>query len=391
MANMDSGGLVVRAEGLNRLINYYRKIGKPLFTHGKTGIGKTAIIKKNSQDTAVARGRVFTEWIKLTKEDRLALLNNEECSKRHLYIDIRTALLEPTDLLGLPNSSGEFVSWKPTLLFRVLSNPDVSADVFFDEFNLGSRMVQNASYQIILDKSIGELCFGNNVWICSAGNSASDRANIIESPAPLNDRFGHATLDVPLIDEWVDFNMNSKNPNPKICAFLKFKPEFIHNFSPKNKEHAFSTPRSLQFLAELIEGLDEVKESDMDDMNMLAESKCGSVFAGCFEAFLKTTRKINIDEILDNPQSVKQFGNNELDKKYAVISGVAYKCKENFKKNIDKAFEVAYHIPEPEFGIFMIRMIRELVGVAKFNEHARKSDIWLNKLSKHFKGMLGWD
>jgi hypothetical protein len=300
-------------------------------------------------------------------------------------------LLEPSDLLGIPMKDEKgFVSWKPTLLFKVLSNPDASATLFFDEFNLGSRMVQNASYQVVLDKSIGELCFGNDVYVLGAGNRVEDKANIIETPAPLNDRFAHMTLLEPSVDEWINFNMASKTPNAKICGFLKFKPEFIHSFKPNLKEKAFSTPRSLQVLSTLIDGLDENRDKDMGLMRDFASQKCGEIFATNFEAFLKISRKIDIDEILANPHKVAEFNNKALDMKYAVVTGVAYKVKENFKKNIEPCLEVATYL-EPEFGIFMIRMVRDMCGVSKFNEHARKSEVWLKKLSGHFKGLLGWD
>jgi hypothetical protein len=381
----------VRHERLNKIIEKFRACGKPLFVQGKTGIGKSEAIAENSRAYASKISRVWVEWKKLSKEDKRNLLNNDEAKKFHIFVDIRTALLEPTDLLGLPDGKEQdFVSWKPTLMFRVLSNPDASATVFFDEFNLGSRMVQNASYQVVLDKSIGELCFGNDVFIIAAGNRVEDKANVIETPAPLNDRFGHLVLIEPTIDEWIAYNGRSKTPNAFICSFLKFKPEFIHNFKPNMKEKAFSTPRSLQFLSALIDDLDINREADMDMVRDLASAKCGEIFASNFEAFLKTARKIDIDDILAHPNKVAEFNNKALDMKYAVITGVAYKVKEAFKKNIEPALEVATFL-EPEFGIFMVRMIRDLCGVSKFNEHARKSDIWLTKLSGHFKGLLGWD
>lgn len=381
----------VKHDRLRELLRTYRLAKQPVFIQGKTGIGKSEVVMADARDYASEVGRVFVEWRKLSEADRYSMLENEEAKKVHLFVDIRTALLEPTDLLGIPFKDDKgFVSWKPTLLFKVLSNPDASATIFFDEFNLGSRMVQNASYQVVLDKSIGELCFGNDVFILAAGNRVEDKANVIDTPAPLNDRFAHLILNEPSVDEWINFNMASKTPNGKICAFLKFKPEFIHSFKPNLKEKAFSTPRSLQKLSVLIDGLDENKDKDMGLIRDLSGSKCGEVFAANFEAFLKTARKIDIDEILANPSKVGEFNNKALDMKYAVVSGVAYKVKDNFKKNIEPSLEVATYL-EPEFGIFMIRMIRDLVGVSKFNEHARKSEVWLKKLSGHFKGLLGWD
>lgn len=374
---------------LGKFLDLYREKRKSLFISGATGIGKSEVVSENSKAYAVKKGLVWVDWKTLTYEDKRNLLNPDEVKKFHLFVDIRTALLEPTDLMGLP-STGEdgFVRWKPTLLFKVLSSDEVSATVFLDEFNLGSRMVQNAAYMIVLDKAIGEVSFGKDVFVVAAGNRVEDKANIIETPAPLNNRFGHVTLQVPTVDDWISYNMSSSASCPRLAGFLKFKPEMIHNFKPNMKEKSFSSPRALQTVAVLTQDLNEVK--DLGFIRDISSSVCGEVFASNYEAFVKLSRNVDIDEILANPEKVQQYNKGELDLKYSIISSVAHKVKQSFSKNMDPALMVCYYL-EPEFGIFAMRMMRDLVGSKKFTDYVRKSDIWTSKLSVKFAGLLSWD
>jgi len=277
------------------------------------------------------------------------------------------------------------VQWQPTLLFKILSLKDVSATVFLDEFNLGSRMVQNAAYQLVLDKAVGETKLSDDVFVMAAGNRVEDKANIIETPAPLNNRFGHCTLTIPTVDEWIVYNMNSKFPDPRMCGFLKFKPEYIHGFKHNLKEKAFPTPRALQETCMLTHTMNEMKE--LDNIKWLAQSKCGEAFGIQWEAFLKLSRKVNVDDVLKKPEMVKEL--KELDLKYSLISGVAYKVKQDFKGTIEPALEVMYQL-EDEYGIFLLRMCKEMIGWGKLTGHLKKTPTW-EKLSTKFQGLMsGW-
>jgi hypothetical protein len=371
---------------LRSLLKHYRAKSQPIFIKGATGIGKSEAIVDDCKEYADKINRQFKPWVELTAEQKKALLNPDEVSKYHIFVDIRTALLEPTDLMGMPSLNGTYVEWKPTLLFRVLSIPEVSATIFFDEFNLGSRMVQNASYQIILDKAIGEIKLGKDVFVIAAGNRQEDKANIIDTPMPLNNRFGHATLLIPTADEWVEYNLASVVPEPRICAFLKFKRDLVHNYNPNSKDEAFATPRSIQQLSALIYDMDT--KTELDDMAFLARSKCGESFGSQFSAFLKLSRKIDIDDVLKKPEMVKEISIEDLDLRYSVISGCAIKCRENFAKSVEPSMVVATYLQDEE-GVFLFRMIMDLTGKAKFKNHLKGSKLWEDVLSKKFGDILG--
>jgi hypothetical protein len=370
-------------EQLAMLIEEHRRAGLPLFVDGATGIGKSEAGIKSSKVYSDKIGRQWVAWVDLSNAERHKFLDDKELVNVHLFVDIRTALLEPTDLLGLPfKDERGYVAWLPTLLFKILSSAVVSATIFFDEFNLGSLMVMKSSYQLILDKAIGEIKLGKDVTILAAGNRIEDRANVTESPAPLNNRFSHCTLLCPTPDEWITYNLKSDCPEPRLVAFIKFKPKYIFDFKPNQKEKAFPTPRALQQLAMLIKGKNEMNELDL--MTMLAMAKCGEAFGAEFQSFLRLTRQVNVDEILEHPEKVHEF-EKQLDLKYSLISGVAVRVKQDFSK-MEKALKVIAEL-EDEYGVFLLRMIIDICGmkVLSFLEH---SPTWETKLYDKFKDIL---
>lgn len=373
----------VTHEQLAMLIEEHRRAGLPLFVDGATGIGKSEAGIKGSKVYADKISREWIAWVDLSNIDRHKFLDDKELIKIHLFVDIRTALLEPTDLLGLPFKDDRgYVAWLPTLLFKILSSQVVSATIFFDEFNLGSLMVMKSSYQLILDKAIGEVKLGKDVTILAAGNRIEDRAHVTESPAPLNNRFSHCTLLCPTPDEWIMYNLKSEYPEPRLVSFIKFKPKYIFDFKPNQKEKAFPTPRAIQQLAMLLKGKDEMNE--LDNMTMLAQAKCGDAFGAEFQSFLRLTRKVNVDEILEHPEKVHEF-EKQLDLKYSLISGVAVRVKQDFNK-MEQALKVIAEL-EDEYGVFLLRMIIDICGlkVLSFLEHSKT---WETRLYDKFKDIL---
>jgi hypothetical protein len=248
-------------------------------------------------------------------------------------------------------------------------------------YSVNNIIVHNC-YQLILDKAIGEIKLGKDVTILAAGNRIEDRAHVTESPAPLNNRFSHCTLLCPTPDEWIMYNLKSEYPEPRLVSFIKFKPKYIFDFKPNQKEKAFPTPRALQQLAMLLKGKDEM--SELDNMTMLAQAKCGDAFGAEFQSFLRLTRKVNVDEILEHPEKVHEF-EKQLDLKYSLISGVAVRIKQDFSK-MEKALKVIAEL-EDEYGVFLLRMIIDICGmkVLSFLEH---SPTWETKLYDKFKDIL---
>ena len=170
---------------------------RPLFIWGQPGIGKSELVA----EVAKSQGRPL--------------------------IDIRLPLMEPTDIRGIPylaevkvydkegnllrDETGVPISDKE---FRWSTPSDLPTDeasralVFFDEMSAAPPSVQAATYQIILNRRIGNYVMPNDVVIVAAGNRVKDKGVAYNMPMPLANRFTHLTLEVDVDDwkEWATLN-----------------------------------------------------------------------------------------------------------------------------------------------------------------------------------------
>lgn len=322
----------------------------PIDIKGKTGIGKSEVIKTKAKTIAKEKKKWFVEWNELGSEGKRELLKNMK--DVFLYVDIRLSQMDPTDLKGLVNFNDDFVEWKPQLLWKILSNPEADGIVFFDEANLAPPSVLSAMYQVINDRQSGELPIAKDVLFISAGNTLDDKAHVYDEPAPLKNRRLNYTLKEPFMDakakdDWGKWAADN-DVLPSIISFLYFKPSYLHRFDKKSKEASFPTPRGWVRCSKLIK--------DVDDIEMVRVLMAGSVGEGVtaeFISFQKLTKKIDFRELLKNPESVKQY--TELDMKFSIVSGVSELFK-NDNNIMDKAIMLCYHM-EPEFGIYMLRIM----------------------------------
>ena len=136
---------------------------KPTFIWGASGIGKSEIIAKVAE-----------------KLD-------------YNLIDVRVSLLDPVDLRGVPSVENGVTKWNPPV-FLPREN-DKQSILFLDELPHGSPSVQNALFQLIRDRQIGEYKLPDSTIILSAGNRVSDRVGANKINGALANRFVHLSLE----------------------------------------------------------------------------------------------------------------------------------------------------------------------------------------------------
>lgn len=324
----------------------------PIFIWGTTGIGKSYTGNKVASERAKMLDRAFLDWNRISDVEKQALLADKvKRQKSYIFADNRLVDKDPTDLRGLPFPNGkDYVEWKPTLLFRVLSSDGASGMLFFDEMNLAPPSVQGTAYQIVFDKCVGELALNPDIDIIGAGNRAEDRANVFDMGVPLRARFGHITLAIPTFQEWVDWGL-ANNVDDRILSFIQFKPSHLMadiNKLKDAKSQAVNCPRTWEFTSRKIEGI-----TDLDELEMYISECVGDGIAVEFKAFLKLREKIDLKKILDKPEQAK---NLELDMKWSLISAVSEKYRAD-KKILDKALNLC-NFMEPDFGASLLRMLK---------------------------------
>lgn len=306
----------------------------PIFIWGGTGIGKSDTIRQSAQEIAKSYDLKVSEDIKDVKAFG--------------FLDIRISQLEPSDLRGLPVQNLEtgttdwlIPSWLP-------QDEKSKGVIFFDELNLSPPSIQAVAYQLILDRRIGDYVLPKGWVIVSAGNRIEDKCSVFEMSSALCNRFLHATLTTPSVENWTKWAVEN-DIDGRIISFLNWKPSSFNRSDERSKDKAFPTPRSWAFCSRLISGRD-----DKALVSRLTASAVGEGTALELTAFLKLQTKIDFDSILKNPKQIKKI--TEIDLKYVLLGTIAEKYRKD-KKLLEKILPVTDYL-EPEFAILLLRFLK---------------------------------
>ena len=158
--------LQVRPNDTNDIVLRAMKAERPIFIWGAPGIGKSELVQQ--------------------------IVDSGELGNAYM-IDLRLALMEPTDLRGYPfrNPENNLMEWAPPadLPTQELADAHDTIVLFLDELNSAPPSVQAAAYQLVLNKRIGQYNLPTNVKIVAAGNRETDRGVTYRMPSPLANRF----------------------------------------------------------------------------------------------------------------------------------------------------------------------------------------------------------
>lgn len=357
--------------GLDRL----NAVQLPAMLWGSPGIGKSSVIHE---------------------------IGNEQ--NRKIY-DIRLALLDPTDLRGIPfyNPKTNSAEWAPssilpkelprgasvgtreeknednivhvvpTLKFEgddpdkpYIDLPedikleiarDQNAILFLDEINAAPPVIQAASYQLVLDRRIGEYRLPDGVSIIAAGNNEGDKAVTFKMPTPLTNRFVHIDFEVNF-EDWHDWAVAERKIKEDVVGFLNFKKGYLNKFDPNSKSRGFPTPRSWSFVSRIL-------DPNMPE-SVLRGLVGGAVGDGAAIEFMKY-REIHMSlpdpgDVLDG--KVAPIKDPGLSASYAMITSLSYELSSRFEKMgktkefLDMAatyFEFIHDSYKPEFCVMGVR------------------------------------
>jgi hypothetical protein len=363
----------VNHKQLIEILKIAYKVKRAYFIWGTVGIGKSYSIKELAKQLAKEEGREFVEWNKLNREEKLKVI--EQLDKYFLFIDERALQFDLGDfkLPKFDSNNGTF-EWCIPLVYKVICDNRAKGILFFDEFNLAPPTIQGMFYQVINDRQIGEHKISDGIFIIGAGNRAEDVATIYEMASALRDRFEHLELAIPSLEEWTEWALKN-NIDSRIITFLHFKPSYLHKFDSESKDKAFPTPRGWEYLSLQISNL---QNNDYELLEKIISANVGEAVAIEMIAYLKLTEKINIKEILNNPEQVKDI--DRADMKYTIVSELTEIYKKD-EKTLDKIIKVLELI-EPEFAILCLRLLKS-VNEKHFKQNITKYQL-IYKYSKYF-------
>lgn len=251
-------------------------VGDSLMIWGAPGIGKSQLSKAYADKHYPLRSDNLNKLKELQKrvadaEDSFSQADYDRfdaslLDQTHNFVDFRLSQIEPTDLRGIPvpvkvmkDANGKVVLpheivvgnkyTEETVVVwaspEVLNLPDDwKGVIIFDEINSAMPIVQAASYQLLLDRRVGEMRIPSGAFLMAAGNRENDGGVTFPLATPLRDRMTHLEMEADL-EDWIEHYAIQHKVHPRVIAYLKESGNDFNTLNKQSKSHAGGTsPRS---------------------------------------------------------------------------------------------------------------------------------------------------
>lgn len=367
----------IKPSELKKVVDTHYKTKTPLFIYGGFGIGKSTIVKDIAKAKATEKNKTFVEWNIADSETKKIVFDNPK--DYFIFLDVRLSQFDITDLKGVPtlDKDNGGIKWNIPKFLEVLTNKDTDGFLFLDELNLANPSVLSACYQIIHDRVINEQKISDDTFIICAGNRAKDGGYTFNMPTPLRDRKSEVEL-ITNFDEWVNYAIEN-NLKSEIIAFLNFRSDYLNKVD-NDREVKPITPRGWFRVNKL---LTETDLKDLNDVRLIVSSAIGEGVAREFIAFLKLSSKIDLDEILKNPESVNEIKQTDLI--YSLISGLVNRFTQK-PESLNNILKVCGNL-STEFGVLTLKMLKGN-NETKFKNAVLKTDEWKGLSNKYGRFLL---
>jgi len=305
----------------------------PTFLWGAPGIGKSSVVKEIAKN-----------------------MNLE-------FIDLRLALMDPTDLKGIPfyDKESHTALWAPPAFLPQRGQ----GILFLDELNAAPPSVQASAYQLILDRQVGEYRLPDGWAIVAAGNREGDRGVTYRMPSPLANRFVHFEMDVN-VDDWRDWAYKNEL-DERIIAYISYKSEHLFTFDAKSDTKSFATPRSWEYVNSIL-------KSNLDNALLLnvIQGAVGKDVAVGFLSFTKVMHKLpSIEAILNSGEGEYP---EEVDVLYALSTGVVSAVLKD-ETRLDNLLKYTLELK----GEFAVMIVQDLQRNGVVMEHSAIFKEWVKK------------
>jgi hypothetical protein len=282
----------------------------PVFVWGPPGAGKSSVIRQAAARRAIP------------------------------LIDIRAALLDPTDLRGIPTVvSGRSVWCPPSFL---PADGDPPGLLFFDELSAAPTLVQGSLYQLTLDRRIGEYRLPDGWRIIAAGNRSHDSSIAFRMPAALANRFVHVDFEIDPGD-WRQWAVGA-GVHPLVVGFLALRPALLFDMS--NPERGFPTPRSWEIVSDAVRAMGGVGPAADVILGIVGEGASVEFLSYAEEAMSEKAVRALIADPSGSPLPAS------LGDLYALVSYLASWAKE---RDVLAAAGVLLSRLSPELAVLLAR------------------------------------
>ena len=251
----------MKATQIIKSLEVASKADRPVMLWGGPGVGKSSVAKQFARKT-----------------DRK-------------YIGMIATLIDPIDLRWSTKVVDGKLVFSPPEFF-----PDEENCVLnIDDIVTAPPLVQASLYEVVLDKVMGGVPLPKGTVIIATGNRENDRAAVNRMPTPLANRFIHLDFEFDNKD-WELWALEN-NIAIEVIAFNRFRPALINQFNPVSVEKAQSTPRTWEFVSDIV-----LQKPDTSILYDLIKGTVGEASAIEFYSFLEDWELLpNPKEILNDP------------------------------------------------------------------------------------------
>jgi hypothetical protein len=271
---------------------------RPVFVWGPPGVGKSDMVNQ-----------VASEFPNST------------------VVDLRMALMDPTDIKGVPyySQGDNTMKWATPseLPSKEFAQEHDIVFLFLDELNSAPPAVQAAAYQLILNRKVGQYTLPENVVLIAAGNRMGDKGVTYRMPSPLANRFMHLEIRVDF-EDWEQWAIMHE-VHPHVVGFLKQFKGDLYNFDPTQHDRAFATPRTWSFVSDMLD--DDMPDSANTDM---VAGLVGEGMAIKFMAHRKHAADLpDPSDVLSG--KVTTFKSKEVSAAYALVTSLCYELRTRYE------------------------------------------------------------
>lgn len=234
--------------------------------------------------------------------------------------------------------------------------------ILFDELPSAPKAIQAAAYKIILDRMIGDHKLHDKCYMACAGNLLSDGAVVYEMGSALRSRMAHIHVESVADGEdgWLNQYAYKAGIDPRVVAFIKYKPSALNMFDPKLLKtldaETFPCERTWDFASKYL----KKNYTDKDTGKLLPISGHGrtmleGIVGPIAREFVVFADNVNdlptFDEIIADPTGI------DLPSKRAAQLLVATMCAQRIEPaNVKKVVAFLMRMPE-EFILLVVRML----------------------------------
>lgn len=254
---------------------------------------------------------------------------------------------EPIDYKGLPdlNQGEAFAQFKPYGNMSKAITATKPTVWMMDDLGQALKATQASIMQPLGDRRLDTHAISDWVIFVAATNRKEDKAGVTGLLEPVKSRFSTIIEMETDLDDWCEWALANGMPT-ELVAFVRFRPNFLVDWTPSNDIVNGCCPRTIAKAGELMIG------------NIIPPGHEFEVFSGCagdafaaeFTGFLKVYRGLpNPDVVLMNPDKFKVPTDPAT--LYALAGALASRANE---ENASRFFKASSRMPG-EFGVLTVR------------------------------------